>query len=413
MREKKTIDSVAKAGLCTGCGTCAGICPNSAISMTVDKRQGVYFPVTDESKCTYCGLCYDVCPGHGVDFVTLNREFLGREPSDPYLGNYLGCYCGHASDPDIRYQCTSGGLVTSLLLSALQTGLIDGALVARMEPDSLEAKPFVARTAADIMSAKGSKYCPVPMNAALREILNTSGSFAVVGLSCHIQGLRKAERLNKDLRRKIVLHLGLACNHAPSLLATQRILSKMGVKSDDVASLTYRGSGWPGRMEIQTRQGRLLDLPFPLYWERGFGHLYCPKRCSLCCDQGNELADVSFADPWKISTTDRIGQTVALSRTPKGESLIRNNPDLRWSWRDIVPEDAGMGFRQGVQINMILNALLRRPVPYYNRNMPRVNCGASIRALTRRTLSELAHSRVMLILFESLLQLRSRLLRTQ
>jgi len=41
---------------CIGLGTCAKVCPFSAITVV----EGL--PVVDEEKCTGCGLCEDVCP---------------------------------------------------------------------------------------------------------------------------------------------------------------------------------------------------------------------------------------------------------------------------------------------------------------------------------------------------------------
>jgi len=172
MNENKTISSVAKDGLCTGCGTCVALCPNDAIEMVINEKKGVYVPELDEGKCNNCGICFKVCPGHEVDFKGLNLEIFGKEPEDILIGNYLNCYVGHATDYDIRYNSASGGLVTALLIFALEEGLIDGALVTRMKKDKpLEPEPFIARTREEIIEARGSKYCPVPANVALREIL--------------------------------------------------------------------------------------------------------------------------------------------------------------------------------------------------------------------------------------------------
>ncbi len=172
MNENKTISSVAKDGLCTGYGTCVALCPNDAIEMVIDEKKGVYVPKLDGRKCNNCGICMKVCPGHEVDFKGLNLEIFGKEPEDILIGNYLNCYVGHATDYDIRYNSASGGLVTALLIFALEEGLIDGALVTRMKKDKpLEPEPFIARTREEIIEARGSKYCPVPANVALREIL--------------------------------------------------------------------------------------------------------------------------------------------------------------------------------------------------------------------------------------------------
>jgi coenzyme F420 hydrogenase subunit beta len=122
---------------------------------------------------------------------------------DPLAGRYLQCYLGYANKQDLRYNCASGGLITAFLLYALAEGLIGGALVTKMdEKHPSEPKPFIARTREDIISAACSKYCPVPANTALREILRSEGRFAVVGLPCHLHGVRKAEVLLSKVREK-------------------------------------------------------------------------------------------------------------------------------------------------------------------------------------------------------------------
>ncbi|OFV67263.1 MAG: coenzyme F420 hydrogenase subunit beta [Candidatus Syntrophoarchaeum caldarius] len=201
-----TISQVVKDNLCTGCGTCLALCPNEAIEMVIDEKKGVYVPELNEEKCNNCGICYKVCPGHEVDFKELNLEIFGKEPDDILIGNYLNCYIGYSTDYDIRYNSSSGGLVTQLLIFALEEGIIDGALVTRMKKDNpLEPEPFIARTREEVIEARGSKYCPVPANVALKEILNSKEGekFAVVGLPCHIHGLRKAQQVNEKLKEGV------------------------------------------------------------------------------------------------------------------------------------------------------------------------------------------------------------------
>jgi coenzyme F420 hydrogenase subunit beta len=74
----------------------------------------------------------------------------------------------------------------------------------------LEPEPFIARTKEEIYEARGSKYCPVPCKPCNEEILKAPEGqmFAVVGLPCHIHGIRKAEQINKKLKERIVLLFG-------------------------------------------------------------------------------------------------------------------------------------------------------------------------------------------------------------
>ena len=298
--------------LCTGCGTCAAVCPLESVVMRIDPDRGVYETLV-EGGCDECGLCLKVCPGIGVDFTDLNMGVFGREPEDILMGNYEECYIAHSRDEN-RYNASSGGMISQMLIYLLEEGLIDGALVTRMNPERpLEPEPFIARTPEEVVESRGSKYCPVPANVALREILERPGRYAVVGLPCHIHGVRKAERINRKLRERIVYHMGIVCNHTPSFKATLFLLEMLGVDPDDVKSIRYRGEGWPGSLRVETGSGEILLLPE--YWGSGFGQLFMPERCRLCVDHMAELSDISFADPWlKELEDEKMGRTLIIVR---------------------------------------------------------------------------------------------------
>lgn len=321
-----TIVEVVRDGLCTGCGTCIALCPEEAIKHSIKKDKGIYIPELNNDKCVRCAICYKVCAGHEIDFRGLNTEIFGKEPEDVLIGNYIDCYTGHSTDYDIRYNSTSGGMVTQLLIFALEKGIIDGALVTRMKKEyPLEPEPFIARTREEIIEASKSKYCPVPANIALKEILESKegDKFAVVGLPCHIHGIRKAERINKKLKEKIILHLGIVCNHTPTFLATSFILKKMNINEDDVINLDYRGEGWPGAMKIKSKGGTLL-LGLGEFWS--FGQGFMPIRCTFCCDHTAELSDISFADAWipEMKKIDQIGTSIIIVRRDSCREILRS-----------------------------------------------------------------------------------------
>ena len=45
---------------CTGCSSCASICPNGAIKLIQD-NEGFMYPEIDQGKCINCGLCKRFC----------------------------------------------------------------------------------------------------------------------------------------------------------------------------------------------------------------------------------------------------------------------------------------------------------------------------------------------------------------
>ena len=211
--------------LCYGCGTCAGVCPNNAITMHLDREKGIYLPQIARNKCNNCGIHTQVCPWRF--FKKEELDLHDKELNDKIIGNYLGCYLGYSVDPELRKIASSGGLVSALSIFGLEEKNIDGVLVTKMDEYPLKPVSFIAKTKDEILSATGSKYTPIPANTALREILKEDGKYAVVGLPCHIQGIRKAEKINKKLNERIVLHFGLICSGNISLYGTNLLLKSL------------------------------------------------------------------------------------------------------------------------------------------------------------------------------------------
>lgn len=326
MKNKNLISNVVKKNLCTGCGTCVSLCPTEAIKIIIDENKGIYISEVIEEKCNSCGICFKVCPGHEVDFKRLNLDIFEKESENILIGNYINCYVGYSTNYHIRYNSASGGLITALLIFALENGLINGALVTRMKKDKpLEPESFIARTKEEIIGAKGSKYCPVPANIALKGILDSKKGekFAVVGLPCHIQGIRKAEQLNKKLKEKIVMHLGIFCNHAPNLWATKLFIKRLKLRENELNKLDYRGEGYPGSMKIFQEN---INHIVPLSKYGGFigTHFFHPTRCLMCSDGICELADISFGDAWLPEFSDEIiGKSILVSKSQAGEQLLQ------------------------------------------------------------------------------------------
>jgi len=85
---------------CTGCGNCADICPNQAITMVSqpDMEAGPgkknELPQVDYGRCCFCGLCVDICPPGSLslakDFIHIapnTESFLAYVPDTEESGN--------------------------------------------------------------------------------------------------------------------------------------------------------------------------------------------------------------------------------------------------------------------------------------------------------------------------------------
>jgi coenzyme F420 hydrogenase subunit beta len=318
------ISEIIKQNICSGCGTCYSICPLGAITLQIDKSNGIYLPVINEHVCNHCGICLKVCPGTGIE----HSEFKDDGTENRLIGNYLNCYVGFATNVNIRFRAASGGLVTGLLKFAKEKGLIDAALTTRFKDEKpLEPEPFIASTINEMLESRGSKYCPVAANICLKEIIEDERDtkYAVIGLPCHIEGLRKAEIIKPYLKNKINYRFGLFCHHGVSFRGTEFLLKKLKIRKEGIRHFQYRGDGWPGGIKIELEEDRFYSLLLPVYWSSVFGlYLYTPQACMFCSDAMSELADLSFGDAWLPEYhQDNLGRSIVISRTPAGESLLK------------------------------------------------------------------------------------------
>lgn len=289
--------------------------------------QGIFLPILKENKsCINCKICLKVCPGYSLDLVKLNQEVFGSVPQNILLGNYVDCYIAYSTNTSLRYNSSSGGVVSALLIFALEKKFIDGAIVTSMsETNPLVPKTVIARTREEVLSASGSKYCPVPVNVALKDIPNRSSEkIALVGLPCHIQGIRKAEETLNYLKKAIVLHIGLFCGHTVSFNGTEFLLERMGVNQKVVSRLDYRKNGWwNDGLTVRLKDGSKRFFPLSVYWGSFFSRFFIPLHCLLCSDQTNELADISVGDAWLPALKGSSqGFSIVLVRTEIGERFL-------------------------------------------------------------------------------------------
>ena len=371
-----TVGQVTSEGLCTECGTCAGICPHRAIEMHWSLEFG-WRPQVYAQLCRDCGTCLDVCPGRGFDYSAGAwwRDTDAKVLASDFLGPWRSLWFGWATDHDVRYRAASGGLASAILLGALAQNLVDGAIVARPGRDNpLAIVPQVARSVAGVVAAQGSKYNMVPMNAALREILEQPGRYAVVGLPCHIQGLRLALRRDPRLRERVVFALGIFCGWSAQPRATALVARRYGIAAGDLAQVRYRGPGWPGGLRLTTKGGDVYQRPYPDYWDDDHAVLaLTPSRCRQCPDGMAELADISVGDAWVRRFVGSSGVSDLVVRTAVGDALIERLGSehltlLAANESEILRSQQATHRlkRRVLRGRRWLRTLARRPVPHYS-----------------------------------------------
>lgn len=285
---------IIKRGLCTGCGTCIGVCPTGVINFDFDLEE----PVLNGS-CSPCGICYSTCPGEDIPLNKMEQEFFGetRKKENELLGVSKAFLMGYSKNPEIRRLGASGGLTTALLLYALDQGLIDGAIVSIMDPQKpWRVRPTLAKTKEELIEGAKSKYAICPNNMVLKDIAGLK-RLAVVGLPCHIHGIRKIQS-HKGLSKiadKIVLTLGIFCGSNQSYKATEHVIQENSdITLEEIERFQYRGGVDAQNIHIITHDKREITIDSAI--RRAFFNLVRKERCRMCCDFSAELSDLSFGD---------------------------------------------------------------------------------------------------------------------
>jgi coenzyme F420 hydrogenase subunit beta len=306
--------------LCTRCGACVASCPVEVLENGPDSVELI-------GECNPCGICSKVCPGGGMDLSFHEKQIFGRSRKKPF-GSRLGIYQDKvhitSSSKDYIKIGYYGGRVTSILVAALRSDLIDAALLTDWNEDGHLSigSGVVARTEDDIRSYASVKYGFTTVLSRLKEITNdpSISSAAMVGLPCTLHGLMKMRSLpeTKKLTEKIEYAISLNCGAPQTDERTwkKRIEVLTGVNTDEIASANYRKiSSTMVRIVVGKKDGNTVtkEMNIVKFLFRNAVTHHWP-RCMMCPDYSGELSDISFGAP--------------VIRTEKGQALIKNAMDL-------------------------------------------------------------------------------------
>lgn len=367
-------DRIIDGGLCTRCGTCAGICPAEKLHFTGLLDQCL--PAIDDTvACGDCnGLCLDACPGESVDFAALNRAVLGALPDNMLLGAARSWHVSWARDDTIRAAAASGGAITAITRQLLESGTVQGVACLIDDPaDPLLPRPVIARDWETLQLSQQSKYSLAPLNTILRAINAFDGEVAIVALPDQVHALRKLERMGHPVMGKIAVILGSYCGAIQHFTAVTAFLRKHGIRDlDTVARVEYRAGAWPGRLRVTLRGGETLELD--KFYANYMTLFYSVERSLLCVDLSNELADISFGDAWAPRYEDRHeGFSLLAVRTERGEAVFRQCTEAgaiqneATDWEDAVAMHSHGLYNKkfAVWSRIQLRRVLGRPVPAY------------------------------------------------
>lgn len=326
-RAIRNLQDVVDWDLCTGCGNCYSACKKGGITLVNVEETGIR-PRFDTAACAGCSDCLSICPGYSVDA----RLAVGPQPlasaADHEFGPALEVWEGYAADPEIRFQASSGGLLSALSLYCLERENMAFVLHAGMD----ESRPWTNKTVqsrnrSEILARTGSRYGPASPCDSLRSIEESGRPCVFIGKPCDAAGAMMLRRQRPELDRKLGLVLSFFCAGTPSSRGTIDLMKSLGCDLKDVASVRYRGEGWPGRFKVSTTNG-LAHKSFS--YDESWGRLsnYTQFRCRLCPDGLGRVADIACGDAWEQFAKDgNPGRSIILVRTERGREILHRAKD--------------------------------------------------------------------------------------
>ena len=250
------------------------------------------------------------------------------------LGKYTDVMTVRATDKGLLRQSQDGGIVSGLLVHALENGLIEGAVVAMPTDEPWNPQPYVATTAEEIIAAAGTKYVLCPLNNVVKMAAREYGldKIGFVGMHCLTYAIRKMQLYPfgaRHLPNKMALLLGIFCTenfHYEGIKAIIEELHKVNIEQVSKMDVSK------GKMIVVSKMGDRVEVPVKLT------HNYVQPGCYVCPDLTARTADISTGS---IGSPD--GWSTVMPRTKVGKDLFQSAVDAGlFETKPIDPGKTGM-----------------------------------------------------------------------
>ena len=319
--------AITEQALCIGCGLCQSVAGADKIKM-VEAENGYERPlVVGELDQSTVERIYDTCPGTHIE--GLPQHLIERDTKvDNVWGPWRRIARAWAGDPEVRYEGSTGGVLSALasyLLSSKKVDFILHVKASRSEPTFGER--HLSFTHADVLEAAGSRYGPAAPLIDITDVLARDQPFAFIGKPCDIAALRNFGRHDSRVGRLVRYWLTPVCGGYMPPPSMKAFLKSAGFDPAAVTSFRYRGRGCPGPTRIEAAD-RVAEFHYLDLWGDDESQWHLPFRCKICPDGIGEAADIAAADTWPGGSPDREeskhdpGTNAVIARTLKGQTLL-------------------------------------------------------------------------------------------
>ena len=341
---KRMMNEVVALGSCCGCSMCVVTCPYGVIKYDHDsmfpyvakpKKGFDYCPISEQIGCDVCANACERLSHYRMRPISPEeldeRAFGRRRGEDEYYGVTRFICAARSTDPGVVGRAQDGGVVTEILRTAFEEGLIEGACVAGPSDELwLKPVPKVVTSVDELLENAKSwyTYCATPL--MLKEAVDKHklSRVALVGVSCEVSGYaanlgapddfidesRGSKNVGKQRRhfrqyaQAVKLSIGLFCTETFVFdgFLNEYLREQAGIDPSDVVKLNVKG-----KIVTDLKDGRRIETPLKE------ARVYQREQCNYCGDFSAEHADISAGG------VGAEGWTVCIVRSERGEEVFR------------------------------------------------------------------------------------------
>ena len=290
MEESNDMPELANRLECTGCTSCASICPNQCIQM-VEDIEGFQYPVIDSKKCVECSLCVKSCPICTPLHVPKQENIA---------------YAAYTKNNILRKDSSSGGIFSEIALVILNQG---GVVFGAAYNEQFYVYHTCIETADELYKLRGAKYAQSSLQGVyskVKEYLKQNRRVLFSGTPCQIAGLKTFLKLKYEL----LFCVDFVCHGVPSpkvwkAYVEYRSLLDNNGKLPISINMRSKKTGWSFYKYSnvfyynQTEWSSLSSQS--LYMKIFVGDYINRLSCSNCQMKGyDRVSDITLGDFWGI-----------------------------------------------------------------------------------------------------------------
>lgn len=277
----KLLSNIILRRLCTGCGACVAVCPSQNVLAYEHEEPKLV------GKCINCAVCTRICPRYGLSVAEMENFVFGRQRKiEDEFGIYKQVLVARSSSEVILKKSQDGGIVTTLLTSALESGLIDGAIISKVSSaNPWLPLPSIVTTRDELIANAGTRYSLSPSLTTLKNCMQAGLSkVALVGVPCQILAIRGIQRFLPKYAKNLALTIGLFCTESFSYdgLMIEKIQNGLGLNLNDIEKINIKG-----KFLISMKTGEVKEISLKEVKK------FARSSCQYCGDFSAELADIS------------------------------------------------------------------------------------------------------------------------